>query len=128
MIGRVVKIPNKYALVVSRDSFHENIAIGDLVAVYEVASDILDPETKDFMGTFDFIKDELTVDEVYDNYFICSRKETKIVKPFAVDLSEWHGRTVVTKAVLDVDENEEEGLEIRDKIIRIGDPVKILKS
>lgn len=123
MIGEVIKIPDEYTLVVSRISANA-IAVGDQVAVYEVASDILDPKTHRKLGTYDFIKQTLEVTEVYEKYFICKTTHTITYNPFSFDVLPDSLKTTVETVPLKVDDEQNENLHLKDEVIRIGDPVK----
>lgn len=120
-IGNVIKIPNAYQLVVQTDS-GQFVVKGEAVAVYEIASKIVDPETNETLGTYDFIKEELVVEEVFDSYFICSKIVTKEIDPFAIDA--FRSKQVHERSKLDVDPTQNENLELTDKTIRLGDAVK----
>jgi len=127
MIGKVIKIPNEYNIIVSK-SIIDNIDIGDIVEIYEIASEVIDPETKEVLGTYDFTKQELKVSEIYDRYFVCNKIEERVITPFDLDFKTIMKHTEYTKKALEVNSEQNENLSLKTKEIKIGDPVKIVRS
>lgn len=126
---RVVKIVDPYRIVINVGSEH-GLTISDKVAVYAEGQPVVDPETKQVLGTLDRIKAYLNVEFVYDKMSLCINAKTKLSTSWAslataaLDLTGDRAREP-----MDVDPKAiTGGWETGDTTIRIGDPVRIVKA
>ena len=122
----VVEIVNNRELIVNY-GIKDGAAMGDKVRIYEVGPTILHPETKEELGTYDFIKDYLEVTLCFDYFSICKKIIRKEKNNFLA-ISALTGGTTREVGEISVDEND---FTNRKKdfshIIKPGDKVKIIK-
>lgn len=121
-IGKVIRILDKFTLIVNAGSYE--LSVGDRIQIYETLDDIVDLDGK-VLDSYAYIKDELKVIQVEDNYSVC--KKDKVVShtsSFALALSPLLERTISEKVPLNVDESELTPLPPVDQLIHIGDKVK----
>ena len=123
---------NSYKIVKIIDDMNVVVNMGagvvdkdDILEVYVVGDIVEDPETKEELGTLDFIKARLRVKTVYENMCLCTNAATTTTNPF-ISAAEKIGSMSITKIVpLDVDMSEASGgFSSFDKTIRIGDLVR----
>lgn len=125
-IGKVVMIPNEYTIVINVTN--EILSVGDEVCIYEAGKEILDYDTKDVIGTFDFIKAQLKVVETYENYSVCKKFVTEKrggLMSFGALSPLLEGETVVSAEMLNVNPEQNEHLELNNPEICLGDLVKL---
>ncbi|MBO0475093.1 hypothetical protein JZO86_15430 [Enterococcus ureasiticus] len=124
----VIKIIDQYKIVINKGIEHE-VTAGDIVEVFEIGEEIIDPTTSRSLGTMDIIKDELLVTTVYPLMSICEKE--KLVRN-----STQNSLAAVTTNIFGTSETEPQkikidpeeisgGFEDSDTTIRIGDPVRI---
>lgn len=124
-IGKVIKIPNEYIVIISANKYEVNI--GDDVAIYEPGDEILDPDTGEKLGDFDFIKTKLEISETYDNYSVCQRVVYERRSPVFGALSPLlEDETVEKIKKINVNPEHNDNLKIKNSKVSIGDPVKLL--
>lgn len=124
-IGKVIKIPNEYIVIISANKYTVNI--GDDVAVYELGDEILDPDTGEKLGDFDFIKTRLEISETYEKYSICQRVVYERRSPVFGALSPMlENETVEKIKKINVNQEDNDNLKIKNPKISIGDPVKFI--
>lgn len=123
MIGKVIKIPDETTIIISHKE--QNLIVGNKIAVYDPMSKIIDPDTKEVLGTYDFIKERLEIIEIYPKYAIC-RKYTKPVTTMRALAPILEGLMVKNHEdmILNVNPKDNESLLPRNTIINIGDPIK----
>ncbi len=68
--NKIVAIPNTKTVLVTFDPF---LNIGDKLEIYATGPKIIDPETKDILGTYDIIKDLIEVTAKYDRFYECQK-------------------------------------------------------
>lgn len=69
---RVVEIISDQEILIDY-GYEHGAAKGDLVVVYSAGEPIYDPETKKQIGTFDIIKEELSVSHVIPDFSVCTK-------------------------------------------------------
>jgi len=125
-IGKVVKIINEYRLIINVGTGKLNV--GDVVAVCDNSTEIVDPETGEKLGYFSFIKGRLEVVEVQEKFSVCFSDETELLSsPLTTAFSRMYYENEQIRP-LKVNEEQNENLQIGDIVISIGDPIKIIES
>lgn len=126
-IGKVIKIPNEYLVIISTNKYE--VSIGDEVVVYEPGGDILDPITGEKIDDFDFVKAKLEIVETYEKYSICQKLSYERRSPYFGALSPLlEGEETEPRKTLKIKVNQEqnEHLKINSPHVSIGDPVKLI--
>lgn len=72
---RIVKIIDDYRVVINGGA--EFFEQGDILEVYSVGEDVIDPYTDESLGTLDIIKAKLTVDILYEKMCLCTNKDVE---------------------------------------------------
>lgn len=137
---KVIKIIDEYSLVIN-SGLRDGISIGDSIEIFLEGDEIVDPFNEGkVLGTLDFIKDTLEVTEVYSEFAVCKKIETKDVhvpsplqKALSHSMSGLSGITGTTETriivkKIKIDENEITGRRKGDRVIRIGDIARIALS
>ena len=119
--GKIIKILDEYNLVINLGA--KNVEVGDKVLVYEKASEVIDPDTNEILGTIDLVKAKLRVTEVFEKFSICYTDEKETNNMFS-NILPIFGTT--TYFPLKVNDFQNERLILKDEIISIGDPIKII--
>lgn len=123
-VGRVIRILDKYTLLINAGK--EVLAVGNKIQVYELGEEIHDLDNS-VIGYYVFIKDELNVVQVEENYSIC-KKEKIVQKSVAtlMALSPMLDGSLTEREPLNVDSADISPLiSSSDKLIHIGDSVKL---
>ncbi len=124
---KVIKILDSETLLVNIGS-NQNIAHGQSFEVYEVGEEIRDPETKELLGTLDYIKAEIEVTQVYPNFSLMKSIDYYTETVTSGIMSAFSDKTKeTTKAKvqrLAVDPGQITPMKINNKKIVIGDPVR----
>ena len=120
--GNIIKIIDEYrvAINIGKDFISKN----DTVYVYDKNNLIKDIDGR-ILGKYDFLKTELIATEVYDNFSICESIKTEynnfnrflILSPVL--------EKQVTQQRLNIDDATLQRINTVDKIIRVGDIVKL---
>lgn len=109
---------NNVVINAGKDQFLKE---GNIMEVFIVGDEIIDPDTDRLLGTLDIIKAKLEVKNLYENMSLCCNAQTttrNIFSESAMLLRE-------TINPLNVDMTQAQKLNIKnDKIIRIGDLVR----
>lgn len=119
--GKVIKILDEYNLVINLGA--EETKIGDLIYIYEKASEVIDPDTKEVLGTIDLVKATLKVTEVFEKFSICYTDEKEVSNMFSNFLPMLN--TSTTYYPLKVNDAQNERIVLKEATISIGDPIKI---
>lgn len=80
---KIVKIIDEYKVVVNAGG-NDFIREGTIFEVYEPGAEVIDPDTKESLGTLDFIKAKLRVVDVFPKMCVCENRETKKVSKFLI--------------------------------------------
>lgn len=124
-IGNVIRIVDEYTVIINigKDS-GEPLKVGSIIQVYEPGEEIKDLDGS-VIARFEHVKGELRVVRTESTYSICKSNKTTTKNATVFALSPLlEGRTITETAPLTIDNANIEPLEIRDPVIRIGDPVK----
>lgn len=130
--SKVIQIISQYKLII-KGGWNHGINLGDEFNVVIKGTDVKDPETGKFLGTYDLIKSKLEVTEVFEQYSVLSKLTRKVV-PSAFSTMMNMGlekeRTVTNKEKLPVSENEISPIELPagDENIHVGDLVEKINS
>lgn len=84
-IFQVIEIVNHSTILINAGA-NQKVKVGDLVRVIEKGDDVIDPDTKESLGTFDYIKDELEIVRVYPAFSVCKkihRENINKLSPFS---------------------------------------------
>ncbi|RXA82609.1 hypothetical protein [Latilactobacillus sakei] len=123
----VVRILSDKQIVISAGK-KQNATVGTKYNVYEIGEKIIDPETKNSLGTLDYIKATVEVVTTYDNFSIAEyiTRSTKTITQGIMSAFSESNKTVTEKTihVLPVDEEAIKPQNIKNKLIQIGDPIK----
>lgn len=119
---RIVSIPDEYSVVVNIGAAQE-IGEGDVLEIFEKGKEIIDPVTKDSLGTLDYIKATLEVVKVFEKMSLCQNRNRR---SSITNLGVVIGESLAGKRdTLDVDEEQVTGdFSGFDSKIRIGDFVR----
>lgn len=122
---KVIQIIDDYSVLINYG--RNNGAIIDTqVQIIEIGPDIKDPDTDKVLGTFDHIKANLTITEVYDNFSLCQKKKTRAVVSFVNPLTDFNN-LIVENVKLNVDPKQISNIKRPDNdVIQVGDTVIIL--
>jgi len=117
---RVIKIVNDTSLVINAGENH-NICVGDKFQIVGAGTPIIDPKTKENLGSLDIIKDTLQVSVVYEKMCLCEAPPTfiPILGPSITNLL---GRT--EQKPLNIDPTEISGTLNEESPIKIGDSAR----
>lgn len=80
-IFKVVKIIDQHSLVINAGA-NKGITTGNVYEIFEIGEEILDPESGESLGTLDFIKAKIKVQNVLPKISICINNEN-IPNPLA---------------------------------------------
>lgn len=123
-IGKVIKIPNEYTIIVNVGN--DVLSVGDAIYIVEIGSDVIDPDTGKNLGSYDFVKAELDVDEVYPCFSVCRKINYKKEKSFLQALSPLlEEKTTKYYEDLNVNPSANEHLKLMNESVNIGDPIKL---
>lgn len=120
---KVIEILNSKELIINYGS-NQGAKAGDKIRIIKKGEEIIDPDTKENLGTLDIIKGELEVFQAYKKFSICrdiTYEERNIFNPIGIT------RKHPIYSKLNVDEKDFTN-RIPDTIpsIKVGDEVIIL--
>lgn len=117
---RVVKIISDYEIVINGGS-EDNLKKGDKLEIFVEGEEMIDPISKESLGTLDGIKAYISIVDLFEKMSICKNIVTKISN-IAVSLANFETQR---SERLKVDPTQISGpIDEYDKIIRIGDLVR----
>lgn len=122
---KVIEIIDEFSILINYgrdDGAYE----GDEIRVLSIGDEVVDPETKESLGTLDFVKDTLTIAIAYDSFSLCQKIETSHINVLTSPLSQFSKTTKEVKA-LNVDEKDFSHKSFsKEKTIKVGDTIEIL--
>lgn len=122
---KVIKIVDPYSILINY-GYTEGAKIDSKVQIIELGPEIKDPDTNKILGTFDNVKANLLITEVFENFSLCQNIIRKRTSVFINPLAELSNVSTEKKA-LNVSNEEISNLKRPcDNTIRIGDIAKIL--
>ncbi len=123
-IGHVVRILNKYSLVVNISDFLKE---GDIVQIFDIGEELLDLNGES-LGEYIYIKATLTVAQVESRYCICETLSKEKVKPILLTPFTAMTQTVKFQAPLPIHSKDIKEVSSIDMNVLIGDKVRKLQS
>lgn len=80
IIGKVIKIIDEYTILINA-GYKNNSDLEDFmestdsltIEIYEPGFDVIDPETNEKLGQYDYIKDTVIIERIYENYSVCKK-------------------------------------------------------
>lgn len=125
-IGKIIRIVDEHTIIVNIGQ--RKLSRGENVQVYAEGEPIVDLSGK-ALGSFIYIKDELEVVQVEENYSVCKKQKQVTVKKnpaFALSplLERTHEQTYTKLEPLNVDSSEIKPLASIDTSIHIGDNIR----
>lgn len=118
-IGNVIRILDEFTILI--DAGVSCVSVGDTVQVYQDIETIYDLAGNS-LGDFSYIKDELSVIQVSDNFSVCRKNESYVP---TLTLSPLLQQSIyVKKKPLSVNPADFSPLPPIDKTIHLGDKVK----
>ncbi|EFV01899.1 hypothetical protein HMP0721_1293 [Pseudoramibacter alactolyticus ATCC 23263] len=122
MTGKIIKIPNEYTVIINLGE--KDVSVHDKIIVFEVEDDVIDPITKELLGSFELKKAELEVSEVFPNFSVChhyEKEDTGILKA----LSPMTPNIKKVPQKLNVDSHD--GIYLKNPKIKVGDMVRTVE-
>lgn len=105
-IWKIIKIIDDFEVIINAGK-EDFIKVNDIFEIVSPGETIIDPDTKEDLGTLDFIKAKIIVKELYDKFSVCRNIETNLpsqylsnnlsqsfTKPLKVDAEEITGRSL----------------------------------
>lgn len=119
-VFRIVRIIDENNVVINAGK-NQFLDDGDILEVFVIGDEIIDPETNESLGTLDIIKAKLEIKNLYDSMSLCCNAKTSTTN--ALDSASMFLRS--TRLSLNVDMTQAQKLSTKsDKVIRIGDSVR----
>lgn len=125
---KVLTIVSEKSILVNYGK-EDGAKVGDGLRIVSVGEMIIDPDTKEELGTFDYIKEELEVVFVYPKFSMCSKiAHAKKTNALATLMSKEVSYTAASQIQsLKIDKSECLNIEWqRDPVIHVGDTVTLL--
>lgn len=128
----VVAIPDETRIIVNigkdNNPDPENNLLEREIEISEQGIELIDPKTNHSIGSYDPVKDRLTITNVYENYSIARKAVTRHESTFQSILSSPMLKTTKRTEYkeLCVDTSEVSNTVLKSKIIHIGDLVKLI--
>lgn len=122
-VANVIRIIDDRTILVNAGVYLLNV--GDKIQVYELGEEIKDLDGC-VLSRYFYIKDELEVIHVEDNYSVCQKQETVTKVNHAFALSPILEIKKTEYVPLNVDLNDIDELKPNDPLIRVGDPIKMV--
>lgn len=120
-IGNVIRIIDEYTIIVNTGKV--NLSVGDIIHIYEPGEVLKDLDGNNLCA-FDFVKDELEVIRVESLYSVCQKNKT-VTKTYNFPLSPLLEHTETNYIPLKIDKNDIQELKPQDRLVRVGDPIKL---
>ncbi|BET16501.1 hypothetical protein HUN88_13235 [Bacillus amyloliquefaciens] len=141
-VFQVIKIIDEYSIVIN-GGFNDDVSLGDKIEVFIEGEEVIDHfNDNKILGKLDFIKETLEVVESYPNFSVCKKLITKSVhhpsnlqkaisSTWAASSSSLKSalsgftETVTEERKINVDEEQISGRVRGEKVIKLGDTVRI---
>lgn len=121
IIGKVIKIINEDTLIIHTPK--KNVKRGDKISIVSVTIPIIEPETKEKLGTYYLVKEDLEVVSNHQTYVVAQNilrgNNTDILK----NIDMVRSRSFIKSLKLKVDLAENENIKVTDTKIKLGDSV-----
>lgn len=122
---RVIEILDEYSILINygmRDGASED----DEVRIISIGPEVIDPITKQNLGTLDSVKAVLTIVTAYNNFSLCQKITTTTKNLLLGSMSQFQTTSKEIKPLSVDTQNISKKKLPDDKTIRIGDIVEIL--
>lgn len=126
-VYRIIKIIDDKTVVINAGE-KDHIKKGDEFQIYSIGESVIDPETKEDLGTLNTIKEVVSAVDVLPNMSICRHIDVNYYNPFSSMVSPFSTKEVVTNKCLNVETTQITGGLSQDLTIKIGDKVRLIKS
>lgn len=125
---KVAMIPDATRIVINCGSEDtDSVYVGREIEVYLPGQEIIDPDSKEVIGTYDLVKDRLEITSVYATYSVARKiKEEKRSLVSIISSPMLAEKTYVSYDSIDVDNEDNLNLKIENKTIKVGDFVKLV--
>lgn len=120
---RVIRLLNEKEILINYGS-KQGAKENQKVRVYELGETIIDPKTKQNLGTLDIIKDDLEIYRTYPYFSICRKLKSKISNALN-PLTDFAITSVISEN-LNLEKHENYKKHLKKTSIKIGDSVDIL--
>lgn len=127
---KVIKILDEFRIIINA-GFEDGIKPGTRLQIFVPGEEIIDPFSNVNLGTLDTIKAEIVANEVSQHVSICTNTATtnqisELLMHNNVSISQALQMIKPTTRPFNIDPSEITPIEQTDKIIKIGDLVRIL--
>lgn len=123
-IGYIIEIPDNKTIIINAGT-KKGVRINSQIIVYEPGPEVVDSKTHEILGRRDFIKAKLTVSEVEENFAVCHKSEVIKTGGMYNMASIINGTEELVNQPLNVDKDQIKNWSIKEKTIKINDPIKI---
>lgn len=125
-VGKIIRILDEYTIIINTGM--RDVSVGDKLQIYEKGDDILDLDGT-LLDQYIYIKDEVEVIRVENNYSICKKKKTiNKSATFTFALSPLLEFNSTESVPLNIDKNDLQPFPSIDPIIRIGDKIRLKQT
>lgn len=125
---KVIEIVDKTRIIINYGK-NDGAIMNQKVQIYNIGREVIDPDTKCSLGTWDIIKDTLEIEELFDDFSICRKpylKAASLLDPFMNSLSSTT-KEVSGYGLINVDDSQiTNNLNEQITPIKVGDLVKIV--
>lgn len=125
--GKVIRILDDKKIIINL-GYNDGIGNDDRFEIYEPGKDIIDPETKESLGSFDYVKARVSAIDVQPGFSIVSDITTSRETISRGGLSALaQTKKEITKTTvhsLPIDDKQADPQKIKNELIQIGDPVR----
>ncbi len=122
-IFRVIEILDPTRILINGGS-NQGLSDGDTLEIFETGGSVVDPQTGENLGTLDFIKDQVEVVTLYENFSLCK----KIVRTKSNIFTPFNEYVTTTSHVASLKVNEEQITNRKisgNPVISVGDELRI---
>lgn len=126
---KVAMIPDDTRIIINIGSEETSeVYVGREIEVYIPGENVTDPDTNDIIGSYDLIKDQLEITNVYPTFSIARKvKEEKKSNFFsAISSPMLSEQTIITYKKINVNSEQNLNLQVENSTIQIGDYVKLI--
>lgn len=122
---KVIKILSEYEIIINY-GLYDGAKVGQDVRIYTKGEEILDPDTKESLGTLDLIKEELEIYRAYEGFSICRKVTIKNSNPMSPLASNFFSTTKEYKQI-NISNKDISSKDLPENSpVKIGDLVKII--
>lgn len=124
-IFKIVKIIDEFRVVVNAGA--DDLKEGTVLEVFEAGNEITDPDTGENLGTLDFIKAKLYVEDVLPKMCICRNYYTCSISTGLAAISKSLSEYASRETIKELNVNSEDisgGYDNVNKKISVGDKVR----